>query len=154
MLGGGRKHSAWNSGVSRSVIFVIIKIAVLWGVGPCILVLVYQTVGWHTPENGSHCSEDLQYNFCGFLARCMVFWQDLFRGKRALKYSVRGEGRGLGNFGITEQFMLRFCMPYLLHKHLHLNYPSYGITVVPVTWFMWVNHLLYYSFVVVTLRFI
>jgi len=83
-----------------------------------------------------------------------VFRQDLFRGKRALKYNGRGEGQGLGNFGITEQFLLQFCLLYLPHKHLHLSYPWDGVTVEPVILCMFVNHLLFYSFVVVTLRFI
>jgi hypothetical protein len=81
-----------------SVIFVIVKTAVLWGVGPCILVLVYQTVEWHNPENGSHCSEDLKYNFCGFLACCMAFWQVIFSRQKGFEVQRKGRGSERGKF--------------------------------------------------------
>ena len=62
-------------------IFVVINSAVFWGVLPCILVICLPDNGDMSPDICNHCSKDRKYNFCGFLARCVVFRWDFVEAK-------------------------------------------------------------------------
>ena len=65
------------------------------------------------PRAPSHCSEDLKYYFCGFLACYVVFRQDLFRGKWGFEVQRKGRGSGPGKFwnNRTVSVAILFAVP-------------------------------------------